>query len=122
MASIEGKSTTAVNRLKWLLVGLIIVVAVVGNIYFDQYALAMRATVLIVVGVLTVCLAKTTTEGQFAWGFLKEARVEMRKVVWPTRHETIQTALLVIGVVIVMSLILWAVDSLFAVIVSSIVI
>ena len=34
----------------------------------------------------------------------------MRKVVWPTRHETFQTTLIVIGIVIVFAIIMWGVD------------
>jgi preprotein translocase subunit SecE len=51
----------------------------------------------------------------------KEARVEIRKVVWPTRQETTQTTLIVVAVVLVMSLLLWGVDSLLGWIVSLIV-
>ena len=42
----------------------------------------------------------------------KEAWVEVRKVVWPTRQETLQTTLIVMAVVVVVALILWAVDGL----------
>jgi len=42
---------------------------------------------------------------------LKEARIEIRKVVWPTRPETIQTTLIVVAVVLVMALILWGLDT-----------
>ena len=52
---------------------------------------------------------------------LKEARVELRKVVWPTRVETGQTTAIVIVVVLVVALILWALDSLFAWIIASLI-
>ena len=45
------------------------------------------------------------------WSFIQEARIEVRKVVWPTRAETIQSTLAVLGMVVVMGLILWAIDS-----------
>jgi preprotein translocase subunit SecE len=41
----------------------------------------------------------------------KEARIEIRKVVWPTRQETTQTTLIVVVMVILVGLILWAMDS-----------
>ncbi|MEX5381397.1 preprotein translocase subunit SecE, partial [Acinetobacter towneri] len=52
---------------------------------------------------------------------LKEARVEIRKVVWPTRQETMQTTLIVVAVVLVMALLLWGLDSLLGWLVSLIV-
>ena len=45
------------------------------------------------------------------WDLAKEARVEIRKVVWPTRQETTQTTLIVVVMVIFVGLILWALDS-----------
>jgi preprotein translocase subunit SecE len=51
----------------------------------------------------------------------KEARVEIRKVVWPTRQETTQTTLIVVAVVLVMALVLWGLDSLLGWLISLIV-
>ena len=55
------------------------------------------------------------------WNLAKAARVEIRKVVWPTRQETTQTTLIVLGVVLLMALILWGLDSLLGWIVSSVI-
>ena len=52
---------------------------------------------------------------------MKEARIEIRKVVWPTRQETTQTTLIVVAVVLVMALLLWGLDSLLGWLVSLIV-
>ncbi|MBP5143215.1 preprotein translocase subunit SecE, partial [Pseudomonas chlororaphis] len=52
---------------------------------------------------------------------VKEARTEIRKVVWPTRQETTQTTLIVVAVVLVMALLLWGLDSLLGWLVSLIV-
>ena len=56
-------------------------------------------------------VALQTEKGAWAWNLAKEARVEIRKVVWPTTQETTQTTLIVVGVVIVVALILWGLDS-----------
>jgi len=110
------------NALKWTVVFLLLAGAVVGNIYFDSYDLSIRASALIVVGLVAIGIAVTTTKGTLAWGFLKDARMEMRKVVWPTRQETLQTTMMVIAIVAVMCLILWGIDSLFALMVSQVII
>lgn len=49
-------------------------------------------------------------KGKATLAFAREARVEMRKVIWPTRQETLQTTLIVAAVTAVMSLILWGLD------------
>jgi preprotein translocase subunit SecE len=41
---------------------------------------------------------------------MRESRTELRKVVWPTRKETTQTTLVVMGVVALVALFLWMVD------------
>jgi preprotein translocase subunit SecE len=52
--------------------------------------------------------------GKAAWEFRREAIIEVRKVVWPTRKETVQTTMVVLVVVIIMAILLWALDSMLA--------
>ena len=59
---------------------------------------------------LAVATAMQTPTGRSAWVFVKESRVELSKVVWPTRKETVQTTLVVILLVILVALFLWIVD------------
>lgn len=44
--------------------------------------------------------------------FAREARVELRKVIWPTRQETLQTTLVVLVMVVVVAIFLWLLDML----------
>jgi preprotein translocase subunit SecE len=55
-------------------------------------------------------VAATTAQGKAAWEFAADARVELRKVVWPTRKETVQMTLVVVVMVIVVAIFLWIVD------------
>ena len=48
--------------------------------------------------------------GQSVVGFGREARAEVRKVVWPTRQETVQTTLMVLVAVIIIGIFLWLID------------
>ena len=66
-------------------------------------------------------LALTTTKGRGFLEVLKEARIEARKIVWPSNAETWQTTLIVMAVVVATSLLLWGIDSLFGWIVSAII-
>lgn len=79
------------------------------------YLLAEHAMVLRVLAVLgsigaAVAIMLTTSMGQAAFGFSKESLAEARKVVWPTRKETIQTTAAVFALVVVMGVFLWIVD------------
>jgi preprotein translocase subunit SecE len=101
------------DTLKWLVVWALLVAAVVANIYFSQVPLAIRVAVgLVLLGFMLVIVLQTK-KGHRAGVFIKGARLEMRKVVWPTRQETIQTTLVVAAMVVVMAMLLWGIDSLF---------
>ena len=67
--------------------------------------LALVAIILIALGVML-----TTATGRNVWAFALEAKQEVRKVVWPTREETVRTTLLVFGMVFIVGLILWFLD------------
>lgn len=109
------------DLVKWLVVAALVVVGVVGNQYFSAEPILYRVLGLIVLGGVAAFLALQTARGQAFAVLLKEARVEIRKVVWPTRQETTQTTLIVVAVVLVMALLLWGLDSLLGWLVSLIV-
>lgn len=118
----KANKMSSFDRVKWILVAILIVAIVGGNTYFSATALSVRVTIMIIVGVITIGVALTTAKGKVAFEFMKESRIELRKVVWPTRPETVQTTLMIAGIVLLMSLILWGIDSLFAYLVSSVLI
>ena len=109
------------DLLKWLAVAALVIAGVVGNQYFSAEPILYRVLALLVVAALACVIALQTAKGKAFWVLAKEARVEIRKVVWPTRQETTQTTLIVVAVVLVMSLLLWGVDSLLGWLVSLIV-
>jgi preprotein translocase subunit SecE len=105
-------STPKKDYFLWLLVVLILVVGIAANYYYSQAPGALRAAAGIVVGAIALGIASLTALGQQAWEFAKGARIELRKVVWPTRQETVQTTMIVVAMVLLMALILWGLDSL----------
>lgn len=109
------------DMLKWLVVAALVVVGVVGNQYFSAEPLLYRVLALLVLSAVAGLVAIQASKGQAFWVLAKEARVEIRKVVWPTRQETTQTTLIVVAVVLVMALLLWGLDSLLGWLVSLIV-
>ena len=103
----------ALDRFKWLVIIAIVIVAVVANIYYGQVAGAIRAAIGIVGLLILLWLYFTTALGQVSLGFFKGAQAEMRKVVWPTRPEALQMSVIVLVILVIMSIILWGVDSCF---------
>ena len=109
------------DLVKWVVVAALVVVAVVGNQYYSAEPILYRVLALLVFAVVAAFVALSTSKGRSFFVLLKEARVEIRKVVWPTRQETTQTTLIVVAVVLVMALLLWGLDSLLGWLVSMIV-
>jgi len=73
--------------------------------------LLYRVLALVVMAAVALFVTANTAKGFSFWSLLREAAVEVRKVVWPTRQETNQTTLIVVAVVIVMGFILWLLDT-----------
>jgi preprotein translocase subunit SecE len=64
--------------------------------------------------VVAIAISSTTNLGQNLIGFGREARMEVRKVVWPTRQETLQTTFMVLVAVIIIGIFLWLIDMVLA--------
>ena len=79
------------------------------------YALANHSLLARVIGLLlamgaAVAIALKTEIGAETLEFIRGSRLEVRKIVWPTRAETTQTTLIVIAMVVIMGLLLWLLD------------
>ena len=111
----------SLDWLKWGLVGIIVALAVYANWYYQEQSLFLRVLGLLIAGAAAFLIAVKTEKGNTAWNLIKEARSEIRRVVWPTNNETTQTTLVVLVMVFIFSLILWGLDSLLSWLVSSII-
>ena len=109
------------DSVKWLLVVALVAAGVYGNSFFADQSLLYRVLALLVLAVVAGFIALQTTQGAAFWDLDKGSRTEIRKVVWPTRQETVQTTVIVVGFVIVVALILWGLDSLLGWLVSLII-
>jgi len=121
----ETSTNNGLNTVKWVFALSILIAATVGNRYapelFPQLSVWVRAVVLVVMVVAALALTLVTTQGKSFLKLLSEAQVEARRIVWPTKDETMQTTLIVCAVVLVMSLVLWGVDSLFGWMISAVI-
>lgn len=96
---------------KWIIVAILLILGIAANYYFIRQPLPLRIAGWIVLSVLLLLMSLQTTQGKKIWKFYSEAKLELRKVVWPTRKETFQMTLMVIAMVVVLSVLLWGIDS-----------
>ena len=118
---VENSGSSGLNIVKWALVIVLLVAATLGNHYGDNAPAALRLGGMVLLAVVALGIALLTTQGRNFLGLLKEANVERRKVVWPTKQETWRTTLIVMAVVLLTSLLLWGIDSLFGWAVSAVI-
>jgi preprotein translocase subunit SecE len=100
-----------VNTLLLAIAAAMLIAGVGAYYWFQDLAITpVRVVGLIVVAIVASLIAAQSDSGSAFFRFLKESDIERRKVVWPTHQETLQTALMVIIVTILISLFLAAVD------------
>ena len=111
----KGAANTSNDKLdtfKWVVVGCLVAAIIVGNLVFSNILVLYRIAGVVVLTALALFVALQTAGGRWTLDFVRKAQVELRKVVWPTRQETLQTTLVVIAIVIATALFLWGLDSL----------
>ncbi|MEY3017124.1 MAG: hypothetical protein RL336_259 [Pseudomonadota bacterium] len=105
-------TSSALNGIKWVVIIAILAAAVVGNGYYAELPLIYRVLGIVAASVVALFVASTTEQGTALLDLIKASRTEIRKVIWPTHQETMQTTLIVVAAVLIMALLLWALDSL----------
>jgi preprotein translocase subunit SecE len=107
----DTSQSGVLDTIKLLLAAGLLVGGLYSYYYFVEVALPLR--VLMVLGGLAtgITTAMTSAQGQRLWAFIQGARIEIRKVVWPTRQETTQTAIAVFVFTLIMALFFWGLDS-----------
>jgi preprotein translocase subunit SecE len=98
------------DTVKFLGAIVLIVAGIFAYYWFETQNELLRGGYVALGLVLGFALAYRTRLGGATWGFITSSRNEVRKVVWPTREETIQTTLAVIVVVLMVGVLMWALD------------
>ncbi|MFP3014496.1 MAG: preprotein translocase subunit SecE [Arsenophonus sp.] len=110
MNSDTQKNRRSFDVAKWIFVIILLIISIVGNYYFRHYNGAWRVMVIILTIAFAVGISLWTEKGKSTLSFSRKAYIEIRKVIWPTHQETLQTTLIVTLVTAVMALILWGLD------------
>ena len=102
--------STAADRMKIGLAILAVIGGLAGFYLLAQQPLVFRIGAVLAGLIVGVVIAATSEPGKRFFAFGREAVAETKKVVWPSRKETIQTTAVVFGFVFIMAIFLWATD------------
>ena len=112
MVTKTEQTTSAIDTFKLMTAVLVLIAGVVGFYYFEEESQLLRVLGMLGVAVIAFLIAATSQPGRRGLGFVRDARVEVRKVVWPTRQETLQTTIAVLFMVVLVAIMLWLFDML----------
>ncbi len=107
----ETGTGSALDTALLLLAVAVLLGGIAGFYYFEDQAITVvRAIGLLATVGIAAVISRFTEKGRSMFRFFKEADIERRKVVWPTRAETVQTTIMVIIVTIIVSIMLFFID------------
>jgi preprotein translocase subunit SecE len=112
------KNGSMLDIVFWVLALALLIGATLINQYLPAYwapanNVWIRVGAIVASIILALIFLYATHQGKAFVGLLKDARIELRRVTWPSKPETISTTWQVLAVVVIMSLILWGFDNLF---------
>ncbi len=99
------------DKIKLGMAFLLIVAGITGFYALHESAAVVKLASVLLGVLLAVAVTWTTEPGKRLFVFSKESVAEAKRVVWPTRKETVQTTGIVILFAVVMALFLWMVDA-----------
>jgi preprotein translocase subunit SecE len=98
------------DRIKLLFAVLLAAGGVVAYYVLTDSSELLRVLAVVVAVLAALGVALWSQPGQSAWSFIRAADREMRKVVWPSRRETLQTTMIVVVMVVIVGFCLWLID------------
>ena len=110
VAKAETEVSNKMDTFKLVLAIAILLAGIGGFYYYADASLLYRVLGLVGAAIIAIGIAFTTGTGHAILSFGRESRTEVRKVVWPTRQETVQTTLMVVVAVIILGIFLWLID------------
>ena len=106
------ENATALDALK-LAAGVVILAAGIAGFYLlGDLPIWLRWIIVLAALVVGALVGLQSYQGKTFWGFVQSSRIELRKVVWPNRQETMHVTLVVFFMIIALGLFFWGVDTL----------
>ena len=110
MTTKAEQSASALDTIKLLLAAAVLIAGVGAYYYYPDVSVLLRAVGVLVALIVSLAIAFTTVQGNALWKFMMGSRVELRKVVWPTRQEALQTTVAVLVFAMIMGVFFWLLD------------
>jgi len=104
------QTASGLDTVKLVTALLVLIAGVVAFYYFEDESQLLRVIGMLALAVTAFFIVSTTDIGRRGLGFVRDAKVEVRKVVWPTRTETTQTTIAVLIMVFLVAIMLWLID------------
>ena len=111
MAEVQAPEGASAKDNALMIMSIVVLLAgIVAFYWYDELALPFRVAMVVAGLAAGAGLMWFTWYGREFWQFAQAARIELRKVVWPEREETIKTTYVVFGFAVVMGLFFWLLD------------
>jgi preprotein translocase subunit SecE len=98
------------ETVKLLVTAAIVVAGIVAFYTFEEQSILLSVVAVLASLAIAVAVFMQTERGRDLWKFIQGSRVEIRKVVWPTRTEAVQTTITVFVFVLVLGVFFWLLD------------
>ncbi len=108
--NVGQEQSSLLDTLKLLGSVLILLVGIVSYYYLIQVSILFRVLMVLASVVVSLIIFFQTQRGKTLWEFFQGSRVEIKKVIWPTKQETFQTTLTVFVFVLIMGIFFWLLD------------
>ena len=108
--NVRQEQSSLLDTLKLLGSVLILLVGIVSYYYLIQISILFRVLMVLASVVVSLVIFFQTQRGKTLWEFFQGSRVEIKKVIWPTKQETFQTTLTVFVFVLIMGIFFWLLD------------
>ena len=107
---VEQSASSPADIAKYVLAVLLVAAGIVAYYWFANLPGGVRALIPLAGIVAGAAVFALTARGRDTRNYLSESRFELRKVIWPTRQETIRATGVILAVVVLMSLLLGLID------------
>lgn len=116
--SVDVKSSSIVDVLLWLIALSLLMCSTLVSQYLPAYwapASNVWVKIAVIGGMIVVALGLlyATAQGKGFVRLLSDARLELTRITWPTKNDTIHTTWIVLVVVVIMAILLWMMDMFF---------
>ena len=108
--NVGQQQSSFLDKVKLLGSVLVLLAGIVSYYYLIQVSILIRVLIVLASVVVSLVIFFQTEKGQTLLEFFQGSRIEIKKVVWPTKQETFQTTLTVFIFVLIMGIFFWLLD------------